>query len=615
MSPDTKKKGSSIEDVRPRSLLLGRSRNVTGINAKIDDLTLRGHEWRGRVTDAVTDGPVTRTMEGASTLSLVCQDTHRKLRQAKLLEERFDLELARTLGFRYVGSSAQGASLTLNFEDREVARLRRHEGAKKAFRDEVTRAEFILMLIREVKGPRIPAWIPELHVEQPIEAPESKPGTKLSVDEGQGEKGLGNTKNLTVKGVAATSAQIRAGEVALHVAAGVGSSWQATAGMMVALIVESVLGSASSNWFELIPSTASCSGVDPGDLATGAKTFLTKGWCGPPSAEDAARQNGNDIAAIAQAVQKSGAGASSNGHANYGPYVKEAIQWVQAFNGGDLPSGSVTSTTTTVKRYAFERRPNEDSWTCIQRLAEEVQWRAFVSNGIFYYISEPKLREARIEMRVNSDLPGVDEIDWEYDLGKDLQELTVTGRADAWAAPPGTVAHVTGEGEPVNGRYLVASIESNLFKDDVNVTLKRPTKPLPEPAPETKTTSDTSSLPGTSTAGGGTECVGNWNGHEVCGWIDQILRQAQKDGVNFTVESGCRTTAESIAACQNICGADSCPGTCAGASSNHNGCTGGKGAVDIGAGCEELRSWLARHGNPLRNALPADTCHFSRDGH
>jgi GH25 family lysozyme M1 (1,4-beta-N-acetylmuramidase) len=100
-------------------------------------------------------------------------------------------------------------------------------------------------------------------------------------------------------------------------------------------------------------------------------------------------------------------------------------------------------------------------------------------------------------------------------------------------------------------------------------------------------------------------------------WIATILRQARVKGWNGVVVSGVRTTAHSIELCHQMCGAPSCPGKCAGASSNHNAdepVEDGEGAVD----CSDfinLANVLQRMGAPLKNDLPRDLVHFSRSGH
>lgn len=484
----------SVQDVRPRSLLLGHHRHVAGIRSTIDDLKLRGKDFRANVTDAVTDAPVIRTIEAASTVQLVLNDPRGKVRKSKLLEERFDIGLD-GLFFRFVACSKQGDSLTLSFEDREVARLRQHKGAKKAFRDKVTRAEFVLMMLREVGDPRIPAWIPELHVEQPIEDVKGAGQKDSNLSETQTAKGLDKHANVTVKGKKASPSQIKIGEKALRVAASVSAPFDAAAALICALITESLMGAASSNYLQL---TGPKSGSSPtASIESQSQAFLLRGFTGAGGAIHFAKDTHDDIAEIAQDVQGSGAGSASHGHSNYGPYVDEARKWVEAYKGG-IGGATLTVTKTRKERYAFERKKNENSWHAITRLAQEVEWVAFVSNGIFYYASEPEFLSAKVQMRVNDDAPGIDSIDFDWDLGKKVTELTVNGRAKAWAAPPGTVAEVDGQG-PADGRYIVSQIDSNLFNDTVTVTLKRPTKPLPEPAPETKQVTKTRKFPGGAT--------------------------------------------------------------------------------------------------------------------
>lgn len=137
------------------------------------------------------------------------------------------------------------------------------------------------------------------------------------------------------------------------------------------------------------------------------------------------------------------------------------------------------------KRYPFTIAANETWWDGGTRLFEEVNWRLFESAGEINIVAEPELLASPIRMRVSEGAPGIDVITWNVDEGVLTDELTVRGRAADWAAPPGTVAAVEGEGESVDGNYLVANIRSWLGHEDVEITLKRPTKPFPEPAPQT----------------------------------------------------------------------------------------------------------------------------------
>jgi hypothetical protein len=111
-----------------------------------------------------------------------------------------------------------------------------------------------------------------------------------------------------------------------------------------------------------------------------------------------------------------------------------------------------------------------------------------------------------------------------------------------------------------------------------------------------------------------------WNpyGRNIPNWMIVHLDKTYAAGCHFTVISGVRTAAYSISLCYGICGAPSCSGTCAGASSNHNFEANGvypNGAVDIDvAHASSFESTQFQVGSPLRNYLVADTNHFSVSG-
>lgn len=106
-------------------------------------------------------------------------------------------------------------------------------------------------------------------------------------------------------------------------------------------------------------------------------------------------------------------------------------------------------------------------------------------------------------------------------------------------------------------------------------------------------------------------------------WIvDEVLLPARNSGVwNGSVVSGYRTPAYSEQLCYGICGAPTCPGRCAGRSTNHACPPDGKpikprGAVDV-TDSAGLQRWCRAHGNPLHGngeMLPYDPVHFSSSG-
>jgi hypothetical protein len=174
----------------------------------LDDLKLHFYDdpryVKKRVNDLDFKGSIVslnleRTIEGASTVTVVLRDPNQRIfseeanrmrpsrrpkyRQKpapvdvawepiqfpKLIGRAIEIDLDgvvfRLTKVTYVHSTEE---LTLVFEDRIVYWLRRKYGQKHASRSRVTRAEFILALLREVKVEKVPFICPELHTKQRI---------------------------------------------------------------------------------------------------------------------------------------------------------------------------------------------------------------------------------------------------------------------------------------------------------------------------------------------------------------------------------------------------------------------------------------------------------------
>jgi hypothetical protein len=113
-----------------------------------------------------------------------------------------------------------------------------------------------------------------------------------------------------------------------------------------------------------------------------------------------------------------------------------------------------------------------------------------------------------------------------------------------------------------------------------------------------------------------------FDGHEVPIWMAEILTEARNSGEWVgVVISGVRTPLYSEELCLNMCGAPTCPGRCAGRSTNHACPPTGtgvypEGAVDV-TDYNGLREFCRKHNKPLRGGgevLPADLPHFSHNG-
>jgi len=75
--------------------------------------------------------------------------------------------------------------------------------------------------------------------------------------------------------------------------------------------------------------------------------------------------------------------------------------------------------------------------------------------------------------------------------------------------------------------------------------------------------------------------VATFDGRPVAAWMQPYLVWARNNGWKGTLNSGWRDPAHSEHLCLQMCGRPSCPGKCAGRSSNHAGSVKPAGAVDV----------------------------------
>lgn len=105
-----------------------------------------------------------------------------------------------------------------------------------------------------------------------------------------------------------------------------------------------------------------------------------------------------------------------------------------------------------------------------------------------------------------------------------------------------------------------------------------------------------------------------FDGKQVAGWMIPYLKEARERGWDGEVVSGYRTPAYSEQLCYNMCGAPSCPGRCAGRSTNHARYGEGEGAIDV-SDYYTFGRIMREINAPLKNSLgSADPVHFSRAG-
>jgi murein DD-endopeptidase MepM/ murein hydrolase activator NlpD len=124
----------------------------------------------------------------------------------------------------------------------------------------------------------------------------------------------------------------------------------------------------------------------------------------------------------------------------------------------------------------------EDTWTCLKRIFGEIGWRCYIDAGGVNVGPDSAYLAYGTVMTLREYQEGVDEINFDWDVGKPVATATLTIRAHRWQAPPGTPVHLPDLG-PATGNWLVSEIERSLFSANATVTLKVPEPELPEPPP------------------------------------------------------------------------------------------------------------------------------------
>lgn len=113
--------------------------------------------------------------------------------------------------------------------------------------------------------------------------------------------------------------------------------------------------------------------------------------------------------------------------------------------------------------------------------------------------------------------------------------------------------------------------------------------------------------------------VTTFDGVRVARWLVPYLKHARAKGWRGRLVSGYRDPAYSQKLCYRMCGHPTCPGKCAGLTSNHVGSSVPRGAIDVSYYSDFgrlVRGWRPKSGWPtIFNALGAqDPVHFSASG-
>lgn len=492
----------------------------------LDDLTL---DWVTLSKDldvrgALTDATLERTIEGASTLTLTLEDprghvtrslrlwvpqrdtakaTRRWLQQTRVYDRAGKVARGPTaiglaveaqvdgITFRCVKASRQGTQLSLVFEDRAISWLRGKTGVRRsASRSDTTRAQFLLALLREIKVERIPFVCPQLSVRQAL----GGASTSTTVAGTLGAASLagmdGNGQRYPITGGARSNL-----ERVMRQADADGATGRARLALIEACNIE-------AQWRNPAVATDHDSlGILQARVSyVGRKNALDIEWCvhkflvgpaftgGAAGAIALAKKNpGWTPGQIAQTIQGSGYADRYERTRTASERLME--QWAGASNSSEAKAAAAA--TGTAATYRFERAVDEDSWTAMQRLAQEVGWRLFMRGRSLVFMSEPDLFRQPVRMTLALDDPGVLDLQYDVDWGKTASTVTASVVMRRWDAPPGTCIEIDDDGSLLDGRWLVSSVSRSLFDPVASVTLTQPARALLEPQGESAGTSTT----------------------------------------------------------------------------------------------------------------------------
>lgn len=177
MATATKKKSTPVKVKVPR---LGVVR-APAHDLDVDNMRLQGKPFPAKLKQAVTDGSIETTIQGASTLSLTIADWAHGLLRSQLLTGACTLTFDNVPFTLVKISTTDRYTVSLTFEERAVNLLRQYDSPKTANRDTTTRAQFVRSMVREVKEAVIPFSCPEVNVVQPIAAAAKAQGMRWAL--------------------------------------------------------------------------------------------------------------------------------------------------------------------------------------------------------------------------------------------------------------------------------------------------------------------------------------------------------------------------------------------------------------------------------------------------
>ena len=495
------------------------------------------YEIRENVVSASMD----LTTEGSHTVTVQVMDPSRKLLRSGYLGTHTDIRLFYTQHeswWRLMKVSKSGEQLTLTFEDRNVQILKQFNKKLLVDKGTLNRCEFVWRLVMEAQtkaplldfaGPCGGSAASRQRVTDSLEGITQHPNPYTPAVPYKPSFKF----NVRIKGEKPTKAQLQNIDDILAVGAGKKARRKC---LVVAIMV--AIGESSINNYPCVQKYGYCPDGPIGVF----QQFHSYGW---PASNDVRKDAGAffdeciktdkqypniTYAELGTKTQNSGWSFNLDPHTylgnytNYiGGYRTEAEKIVDAwgYGGEDItkhvdpaqqgsgatvgagdskdpfaipPNWSLASADTASQQWhrgspknttGRSNWTNEDSWTCIERMANEVNWYKYmVWDELNFWPSDAFFSAAAADIEEFAD--DVSFIDGDYDRNKRTGSVTVNTYADQWVWLPGQSLNLVKMG-PWDGLWWVTEVAFSLIGDSsCTVTLKKPIKPLTEAQAEFK---------------------------------------------------------------------------------------------------------------------------------
>ena len=121
--------------------------------------------------------------------------------------------------------------------------------------------------------------------------------------------------------------------------------------------------------------------------------------------------------------------------------------------------------------------PFEDSWTCIQRVATSAGWRCFEVNNTVYLGPDSFFLGQNPVATLSEFTPGIQNMDFDYDIGKPFGTVTVTAMTGTWGYNPGQIVLTSGMGPLDSQPWIIQSMRRDMFNPLASIVLYSPMTP------------------------------------------------------------------------------------------------------------------------------------------